>query len=100
MIETDMMGGINMPMLAPYEAALTLLSHEKREHFLYLIQVLMDCYQSDRKKAVVLVSDGVDDPEQISVMAINADPSETEKLIDQLCVFGKMGSGGPGQVMN
>lgn len=100
MNKTELPGGINTPLLGQHEAALAQLSNEKREHFLYLIQVLMDCYKSDRNKAIVLMSEGVDDPDRINVMAINADQSETEKLIDMLCVFGKMSSEGGCQVMN
>jgi hypothetical protein len=100
MNKTELPEGINTPLLGEHEAALAQLSDEKREHFLYLIHVLMDCYKSERNKAIVLMTEGEDDPDRISVMAINADQSETEKLIDMLCVFGKIGSEGGCQVMN
>lgn len=38
---------IHMPLLGRCEATLAQLPDEKREHFLYVIHALMDCYKSE-----------------------------------------------------
>jgi hypothetical protein len=100
MVEIDMPGGINTPLLGQYESSLAQMPDEKRAHCLRVIQALMDCYNDRDKKAVLLFSEEIDEPDHISVMAINADPWETEVLIDMLCVYGKVGSDHLGHLMN
>jgi|GEM_PF-1662949 len=100
MIENEMPCTINTPLLGQCEVALSRMPDDQRAHCLLVIQALMDCYKFKEKKAIVLFSDEVDDPDQISLMAINADPWETEVLIDMLRVYGKIGSNDHGHVMN
>ncbi len=91
---------INMPLLGRCEATLAQLPDEKREHFLYVIQALMDCYKSEENKAIVLISEGHDDPARISLIAINSDAAETDELIETLGVFRKIESKAAAHAMN
>lgn len=83
---------ITMPLLGRCEATLAQLPDEKREHFLYVIHALMDCYKSEENKAIVLISEGLDDPARISLIAINSDADETDGLIETLGVFRQIDS--------
>ena len=58
---------------------------EKREHFIHVMRALVDCYQSDAKQGIVLFRDGSSESETLTLMAINADPSEVDDMIDTLC---------------
>jgi hypothetical protein len=80
------------PLLGDCEATLAQLPDEKREHFLYVIHALMDCYKSEENKAIVLISEGLDDPTRISLIAINSDAEETDGLIETLGVFRQIDS--------
>lgn len=57
----------------------------KREHFIHVMRTLVDCYQSDVKHGIVLLRDGKSDAETMMLMAINADPSQVDDMIDTLC---------------
>lgn len=100
MIESELQSKINMPLLGHCEAALAQMPDEKREHFLYVIHALMDCYKSEENKAIVLISEGLDDPNRISLIAINADSAETGELIETLGVFRQIDSTATGHAMN
>ncbi len=58
---------------------------EKREHFIHVMRALVDCYQSDAKHGIVLLRDGASESETMMLMAINADPSQVDDMIDTLC---------------
>lgn len=68
------------------------LSPEKREHFLCVIWALVDCYQSDAKQGVVLFRDAAPESETMTLMAINADPTQADAMIDTLCQLRGMSS--------
>jgi hypothetical protein len=57
----------------------------KREHFMHVMRALLDCYQSDVKQGIVLLRDGASESETMMLMAINADPSQVDDMIDRLC---------------
>ena len=57
----------------------------KREYFIHLMRALVGCYQSDAKQAIVLLRDGSSEFETMTLMAINADPSQVDDMIDTLC---------------
>lgn len=57
----------------------------KREHFMHVMHSLVDCYQSDAKQGIVLLRDGTSESETMTLMAINADPSKVDDMIDTLC---------------
>jgi hypothetical protein len=57
----------------------------KHEHFIHVIRALVDCYQSDAKNGIVLLRDGASESENMTLMAINADPSQVDDMIDTLC---------------
>jgi hypothetical protein len=58
---------------------------EKREHFMRVMRTLVDCYQSDAKHGIVLLRDGASESETMLLMAINADPTQVDDMIDTLC---------------
>ncbi|MGV0961075.1 MAG: hypothetical protein ACOYB1_14685 [Limnohabitans sp.] len=64
----------------------------KREHFLYAIRSLFGCYKSEKDQAIVVIAEGLSDQQRTSLIAINANESEVENLIDTLCVFRQIGS--------
>jgi hypothetical protein len=57
----------------------------KREHFMHVMRALVDCYQSDAKHGIVLLRDGASESETMLLMAINADPTQVDDMIDTLC---------------
>jgi hypothetical protein len=57
----------------------------KREHFIHVMRALVDCYHSDAKQGIVLLRDGASDSETMTLMAINADPTQADDMIDTLC---------------
>ena len=57
----------------------------KREHFMHVIRALVDCYQSDEKHGIVLLKNAASESETMMLMAINADPSQVDDMIDTLC---------------
>ena len=57
----------------------------KREHFIHVMRTLVDCYQSDAMHGIVLLRDGASESETLTMMAINADPSQVDDMIDTLC---------------
>jgi hypothetical protein len=75
------------PRLEWLDADIEQLSTEKREHFMYVMRALVDCYKSEQHRAIVLIADAVDDPLRISLLAINADEKEVEELTETLSVF-------------
>ena len=91
---------IHMTLLGHFEATLAQLSDAKREHFLYVIHALMDSYKSEENKAIVLISEGHDDPARISLIAINSDAAETDELIETLGVFRQIESKAAAHAMN
>jgi hypothetical protein len=58
---------------------------EKREHFMRVMRTLVDCYQSDAKHGIVLLRDGASESETMMLVAITADPSQVDDMIDRLC---------------
>ena len=100
MIENELKSNINMPLLGHCETALAQMNDEKQQHFLYVIHALMTCYKSEENKAIVLISEGLDDPNRISLMAINADSTETDEMIERLGVFRQIDSTAAGYSMN
>lgn len=71
-------------------AQISELPEEKREHFQYLLQALLNCYTTEQTRALVLVSEAPLDRERVSLIAVNADQDQTHELIDTLCVFRQM----------
>jgi hypothetical protein len=57
----------------------------KREHFIHVMRALVDCYQSDAKQGIVLLRDGASESETMTLVAINADPTQVDDMIDTLC---------------
>lgn len=57
----------------------------KREHFMHVMQALVDCYQSDAKHGIVLLRDGAAESETMMLVAINSEPSQVDDMIDRLC---------------
>jgi hypothetical protein len=64
----------------------------KREHFMHVMHYLVDCYQSDAKQGIVLLRDGASESETMTLMAINADPSQADDMIDTLCQLRGIGT--------
>lgn len=60
-------------------------SPEKREHLLNVMRTLVDCYRSEAKQGIVLLRDGASEYETMTLMAINADPTQADAMIDALC---------------
>jgi hypothetical protein len=58
---------------------------EKRDHFMHVMRTLVDCYQSDAKHGIVLLRDSASESETMMLVAINADPSQVDDMIDRLC---------------
>jgi hypothetical protein len=63
----------------------TKFAPKKREHFMHIMRTLVDCYQSDAKHGIVLLRDVASDSETMILVAINADPSQVDDMIDRLC---------------
>lgn len=80
----------NQSLLAAQAALVAQLPGEKQAHFMHLLDVLLACYIQEDAKALLLVSEGQGEKERIQLVAVNADPRETEELIDTLCVFRKL----------
>jgi hypothetical protein len=57
----------------------------KREHFIHVMRALVDCYQSDTKNGILLLRDAASESETMMLVAINADPSQVDDMIDRLC---------------
>ncbi len=57
----------------------------KRKHFMHVMRTLIDFYQSDAKHGIVLLRDGASESETMMLVAINADPSQVDDMIDRLC---------------
>ncbi len=70
-----------------FDADIAQFQTEKREHFLYVMRALLDCYKSEKHRAIVLIADAVDDPLRIRLLAINADETEVDELTETLSVF-------------
>jgi hypothetical protein len=75
------------PFLTTVEEDLARLPPEKREHFLYVMHALMDCYKSEQQRAIVLIADAVADPSRFSLLAINADEVAVDEMTKTLSVF-------------
>jgi len=75
------------PFLSALEEDLAKFSTGKREHFLLVMSALVDCYKSEHQRAIVLISDAVNDPSRFSLLAINADETAVDKLTEALIVF-------------
>jgi len=75
------------PFLTTMEEDLAHFSPGKREHFLHVVSGLVNCYKSEHQRAIVLISDAVDDPSRFSLLAINADETAVDKLTEALIVF-------------
>lgn len=57
----------------------------KREHFIHVMRALVDCYHSDAQQGIVLLRDDASESETMTLMAINADPTQVDDMIDTLC---------------
>jgi hypothetical protein len=57
----------------------------KPEHFIHVMRALVDCYQSDTKNGILLLRDAASESETMMLVAINADPSQVDDMIDRLC---------------
>ena len=66
------------------------LPEEKRAHFLCLLDLLLGCYVHEQNRGLLLVTEGENDNQRLSLVAINADSEQTEELVDNLCVFRKL----------
>ncbi len=77
-------------IFAQYANQVGRLPEEKRAHFLHLLDLLLGCYIHEENRGLLLFTEGKNDNESLSLVAINADPQETEELIDNLCVFRKL----------
>ena len=60
---------------------------EKREHLLYVMHALMNCYKSEHQCAIVLIADAVADPSRFSLLANNAAETAFDELTETLSVF-------------
>lgn len=101
MIENPMIGSAQSAFLGLCEAEFASVPEEKREHFLYVVRALMDCYKSEQNQAIVLITEGlVGASHKISLIAINADQSETEELIDTLSIYRQINSTNGDGMMN
>jgi hypothetical protein len=49
------------------------------------MRALVDCYQSDTKNGILLLRDAASESETMMLVAINADPSQVDDMIDRLC---------------
>jgi hypothetical protein len=67
---------------------------------MYAIRSLFDCYKSEKDQAIVLIAEGLSDQQRTSLIAINADESQVENLIDTLCVFRQINSMENSQFVN
>ena len=65
--------------LAPSVAA---LPDEQRQHFLYLMQTILDCYRKDDQQAVVITANTSD--ATTSLIAVSATDAEVRALIGLL----------------
>jgi hypothetical protein len=86
-VDLDM--GILMSTMAEDTAK---FAPEKRAHFMHVLRALVDCYSSDSKQGIVLLRDSASDSETMTLMAINADPSQADDMIDTLCQLRGMGT--------
>jgi len=59
--------------LTTVEEDLARFPPEKLEHFLRGMLALLDYYKSEHQRAIVLISDALDDLSWFSLLAINAD---------------------------
>ncbi len=75
------------PFLTTMEEDLARFPPEKREHFLYVMHALLDCYKSEQQRAIVLIADAVADPSRFSLLAINADEVAVDEMTETLSVF-------------
>ena len=64
----------------------------KREHFIHVMRALVGCYQSDTKQGIVLLRDDASESETMTLMAINADPTQADDMIDTLCQLRGIGT--------
>ena len=77
--------------LQDIEIKLKKFSHEKRDHFIFTVNSLIDCYMVEKERALLLItSTSQKEKDCMSLIAINATEGETEELIDRLCVFRKL----------
>lgn len=88
---TDLKAFENVEALDEMREKLNALSSEKRDHFLFTVNALMNCYIDEKERALLLVTGSVKSGiDNMSLIAINANEDETEDLIDTLCVFRKL----------
>ena len=85
---------------ASLKAELNNFDNGKREHFMYAIRSLFDCYKSEKDQAIVLIAEGLSDQQRTSLIAINADESQVENLIDTLSIFRQIGSSENNRLVN
>jgi hypothetical protein len=85
---------------ASLKVELANFSPGKREHFLYAIRSLFECYKSEKDQAIVLIAEGMAETQRTSLIAINANEFEVENLIDTLCVFRQINSMENSQFVN
>lgn len=64
----------------------------KREHFMHVMRALVDCYKSDAKQGIVLLRDGASESKTMMLVAINADPTQADDMIDTLCQLRGIGT--------
>lgn len=69
------------------EADLAQIDPDKREHFEHVLRALVECYQTEQKRALILVQDAVVDPQHLAIMAINSSAENTDAMIETLCRF-------------
>lgn len=81
------------PELAEFADGLALMAKlpaDKLAHFKHLLNAMLNCYTTEQTRALVLLSEGSEERGQVSLIAVNADESETQELVDTLCVFRKL----------
>jgi hypothetical protein len=57
----------------------------KREHLMHVMRALLDCYRFDAKQGIALLRDCASESQNMMLVAINADPSQVDEMIDTLC---------------
>jgi hypothetical protein len=52
---------------------------------MHVMRALVDCYQTDEKHGIVLLKNAASESDTLMLMAINADPTQVDDMIDTLC---------------
>ena len=69
------------------EVDMTQLGADQREHFQHVMQALFECYRTEKKRALILIQEAVEEPQHLDIMVINSSAEKTDGMIETLCRF-------------